>query len=299
MLLKKSGGSDARDPFVFYHEGKFFHCFSQGPGCLWVACATKAEDLLLAQPVCVYRAEPGKPYSCELWAPELHVIDGKCYIYVACDDGNNYNHRMYVLTNHCADPQQPYCMVGKLSDDTDKWAIDATVFRYRGQLYTVWSGWQGDENVCQNLYIAKMSDPTTIASERVQISTPEYDWEKMDCKGGDNQPYINEGPAAYEKDGKLMLLYSASGSWANHYCIGLLELIGENPMDPTHWKKYPTPSLSQEEGWNGPGHCSVTSDGERDLIAFHVFNDGETHGWQRVHAVILPFEIREGKIFLD
>ena len=39
-------------------------------------------------------------YSKELWAPELHIIDGKCYIYVACDNGNNYNHRMYVLENN-------------------------------------------------------------------------------------------------------------------------------------------------------------------------------------------------------
>ena len=74
MLLKNSGGSDARDPFVFYHKGQFYHCFSKGPGCLWVACAREARGLLEAAPVCVYQAEPGKPYSCELWAPELHVM---------------------------------------------------------------------------------------------------------------------------------------------------------------------------------------------------------------------------------
>jgi GH43 family beta-xylosidase len=43
-------------------------------------------------------------YSKELWAPELHFIKGKWYMYFAADDGNNNNHRIYVLENPTADP---------------------------------------------------------------------------------------------------------------------------------------------------------------------------------------------------
>ncbi|MBQ9773597.1 MAG: glycoside hydrolase family 43 protein [Clostridia bacterium] len=298
MLLKKSGGYESRDPFVLYENGRWYHLYTVGAEALYLSAADKPDGLLEAPGVCVFTPEAGTPYSCELWAPELHVLNGKCYIYVACDDGDNYHHRMYVLTNDSAAPQAPYRMLGKLSDASDKWAIDATLFSHRGQLYAVWSGWEGDENVCQDLYIAKMSDPCTVFSERVKISTPEYEWEKMDCDGV-SLPFINEGPCVYEKEGVLRILYSASGSWANNYCIGILTLTGDDPMRADAWVKQPYPALSQADGFNGPGHCSVISDGMRDYIAFHVYDDGARKGWDHVHAVLSPFTIVNGKIVLE
>lgn len=295
--LKESGGYEARDPHITYYRGNYYHCFTKGAAAIYVSKADSVDKLIEAVPVCVYIPESGKAYSKELWAPELHIIDEKCYIYVACDDGNNYNHRMYVLTNDSDEPFSPYHMLGKLSDETDKWAIDGTVFAYKNEWYTIWSGWEGDENVCQNLYIAKMKDPCAVSSPRVMISTPEYEWEKMDCDGI-NYPYINEGPSAYIKDGKLRIIYSASGSWANHYCMGILEFLGGDLLDADQWKKQPFPALSMEDGWNGPGHCSVTTDGQNDYIAFHTYDEGKSKGWSFVHAVICPFKIINGKIVI-
>lgn len=299
MLLKESGGYEARDPSVIYHQGNYYHCFTVNAERICVAHATTIKGLLHAKPICVYVPEENKEYSKELWAPELHVIDGKCYIYVACDNGDNYNHRMYVLGNDSDCPTKPYKMIGKLTDESDKWAIDGTVFEYENERYTVWSGWEGDKNVCQNLYLAKMSNPYTISSPRIKISTPEYAWEKMDCAGdGIGEPFINEGPCAYVKDGKLRLIYSASGSWANHYCMGILEFTGGDLLNANNWKKQPFPALSLDDDYNGPGHCSVFSNGKNDYIAFHVYDDGKTSGWQNVHAVVAPFTIEKGKIIL-
>ena len=297
MLLKRSGGYEARDPWVIYHNGYFYHCFTSNAEKICVTKSLTPEGLLTAEPKVVYIPEENKEYSKELWAPELHVIDGKCYIYVACDDGDNYHHRMYVLENGSNDPTDTYRMAGKVSATTDKWAIDATVFEWKGIRYMMWSGWEGDENVCQNMYIAKMKDPYTICTDRVLISEPEYPWEKMDCDGV-NVPYINEGACAYKKDGKLRIFYSGSHSNWNHYCLGMLTLVGDDPMKRGNWVKYPEPVLSQADGLNGPGHCSVFSDGKTDYIAYHVFDDGKTEGWQNVHAEIFPFELNNGKIIL-
>lgn len=298
MLLKKSGGYEPRDPSVIYHGGVFYHCFCRGASEICIASSEKLCALADAMPVRVYKPEENMPYSKELWAPELHIIDGICYIYVACDDGNNYNHRMYVLTNDSQDPEKPYRMVGKISDDTDKWAIDGTVLQYGGKLYMIWSGWEGEINNCQNIYIAEMSDPFTVSSKRVLISTPEYDWEKKDCIGnGLERPLINEGPFAYVSNGALKgIFFSASGSWANHYCIGFLKYLGGDIMDAESYEKLPTPVLCLDDGWNGPGHCSVFSDGEAEYMAFHTYDEGKSCGWTNVHAIVAPFEMKNGKV---
>ncbi|MCZ4136287.1 alpha-N-arabinofuranosidase, partial [Escherichia coli] len=110
---------------------------------------------------------------CGIWAPELHYINGAWYIYYAKDDGDNVNHRMYVMENTSPDPTQGnWQYKGQITDPTNKWAIDGTVLQTGGQLYFIWSGWEGDTNVRQNLYIAHMSNPWTIDSNRVEIARP-------------------------------------------------------------------------------------------------------------------------------
>jgi GH43 family beta-xylosidase len=59
-----------------------------------------------AQGIQVYNLSTG---LADVWAPELHQIDGQFYIYVAMDDGDNANHRMYVLQGtSTTDPTQPF-----------------------------------------------------------------------------------------------------------------------------------------------------------------------------------------------
>ena len=96
ILLSPSGTFRGRDPWVFAHNGAFYHVFSLLDG-VAIAKADTLEGLKDAEAVRVYTAEPGKPWSLQLWAPEMHRVDGNCYIYLACDDGDNYNHRIYVL----------------------------------------------------------------------------------------------------------------------------------------------------------------------------------------------------------
>ncbi len=112
----------------------------------------------------------GTEYSKELWAPEIHFLQGKWYIYFAADSGNNKDHRMYVLENDAADPLQgEFKFKGKLLTPEDKWSIDGSVFEHHSRLYFIWSGWEGDKNGQQNIYIAGMKDPWTIEGEESTI----------------------------------------------------------------------------------------------------------------------------------
>jgi GH43 family beta-xylosidase len=200
----------------------------------------------------------GSDHAREIWAPELHNIEGHWYVYYAASDGNNRNHRTYVLeADH---PLGPYREVGRIYDPHhDVWAIELTVLDHNDRLYAVWSGWDGpDDGFPQNLYIAPMADPSTIAGERTLISRPEHDWE-MSVKP------INEGPQVLrnpERD-KLFIVYSADASWTTCYKLGLLEWVGGEVTDPSSWRKLARPILT------GGGHGSFVEDDDRLWVVYH------------------------------
>ena len=256
------------DPWIVMQGGYYYYCYSESGG-IRVSKMKNFIELGEAKAERVWTAPGNTIYSKEIWAPELHYLNGEWYIYFAADDGNNDNHKMYVLKGTSQDPTEQFEFVGVISDSSNKWAIDGTVMQYKDELYFVWSGWEGYENIKQDIYIAKMSDPCTISSERVMISTPDLFWEKY----GD--PKINEGPVAISHDGTMHIVYSASASWLNAYCLGLLTLKnGEDPLVAENWVKADRPILRESATVFGPGHCSFTT----------VMNEGEEEIWVVYHA---------------
>jgi GH43 family beta-xylosidase len=79
-----------------------------------------------------------------------------------------------------------------------------------------------------------------------------------------------------EKDGKLCLIYSASGCWSQYYCLGLIEFVGEDfsidaVMNAENWKKSEKAVFSAANKVYGVGHCSFfnSPDGSETWIAYH------------------------------
>lgn len=236
-------------------------------------------ELNEAEQKTIWMPPQSTPYSHELWAPELHFIDQKWYMYFAADDGNNDHHRIYVLENQSADPLKgSWQLKGKVADVTNKWAIDASVFQNKGQLYMIWAGWEGNENGEQNIYIAKLKNPWTVGSNRVKISSPTYDWEKYgDLHDSTPTPHVNvnEGPEILKHNGKIFLVYSASGCWTDYYALGMLtSSVNDNLLDPLSWKKsdHPVFKQSPENSVYAPGHNSFfkSPDGKEDWILYHA-----------------------------
>ncbi len=291
IIINKTYDFSARDPFVTKHNGMYYRCFTKDTESVSISRGKTIEELKTAEAKVIYTPEPGSEFSKELWAPELHIIDGKCYIYVACDDGNNDNHRMCVLGNDSSNPMEPYTLLGKICDTTDRWAIDGTVMKYKGELYFIWAGWEGYENVCQNLYIAKMKSPTELCTERFMISSPELDWELVHREWEVNSPLINEGPFAFTMDGKTYVSYSASSSMCEGYCIALLELTGDNPLNKNNWKKHAKPvQLLPDNVAKGGGHASIICEEDATHIFFHGWDyDEKDIDWNTVctwHGVL-------------
>lgn len=265
-----------QDPWVIQYSNHYYFCQSVRRS-IRVAKADELQHIGDGPWATVWAPSPDTAYSKDLWAPELHYLRGGWYIYLAADDGENRNHRIYVLQGTTQDPQSAFTFKGHLVTRPDRWAIDGTVLQMPGdKLYFIWSGWEGTENVAQNLYIAPMSDPLTISGERVCISKPEREWELH------GRPLINEGPETLWHGTNLFLIYSASGSWGDDYCLGQLTWTGGDVLNPASWSKKSDPVFSRTAAVFGPGHCSFVKspDGREDWIVYHSAKH-KGAGWNR------------------
>ena len=262
------------DPWVIKKDSFYYYTHTLG-GSIALWRTTKMSDLKDAPKFTVWTAPATGDYSHDIWAPELHYINSKWYLYFAADNGDNATHRIYVLENASADPLAgTWTFKGKVADSTaDKWAIDASEFDMNGQLYLLWSGWAGDVDGRQDIYIARMSDPWTISGSRVLLSSPTNNWERV---GGPT--YVNEAPEALKNAaGNLFLTYSASGCWTDNYCLGLLTLQpGTDPLIAANWSKSTGPVFSENDasGAYGPGHNGFfkSADGTEDWLLYHANN---------------------------
>ena len=270
---------DGADPWVYKHtDGNYYMTKTTGNNItLWRSKTLTGLDA--GDSKVVFTPPATGPNSQDIWAPELHWINNAWYLYYAADDGVNDNHRMYVLRNTSADPMSgTWTDLGKIYDaSNDRWAIDGTVLDLNGKLYFIWSGWPGTTNTTQNLYIAPMDTPSHISGSRVQISAPTYSWETV------GSPTVNEGPEVIVHNGVISLVYSASGSWTDSYCLGLLMASTTSDLlNPASWTKRSTPVFQSGNGIYGPGHASFTTspNGTEDWIVYHAARY-QGAGWTR------------------
>jgi GH43 family beta-xylosidase len=262
---------------MIFHEGYYYYCESRNHQRICIrrskTIATIGDDL----GACVWSAPSFGPNSNAIWAPELHLFDGKWFIYFAADNGKNKHHRMWVLQSQGADPLGPYHCCGQL--ETEGWAIDGTVLTTEQGRFLIWSGWPGRRNGQQNLYIAPMRDPLTVSGSRILLATPDEPWERIAMP-------ICEAPQILKRDGRIFLVYSASGSWTVDYCLGLLVNRGGDVLDPRSWTKHGPVFQKTDDVW-GVGHCSfVTSPCQtEDWIVYHS-KSSQSAGWvdRDVHA---------------
>lgn len=262
------------DPWVIWWKGAYYYSNSTGDN-LTLRKTADLTELRNAEPKVIWTPEPGHPWSKEIWAPELHRWGNKWYIYFAADAGDNASHRIYVVENDSDDPiAGKWKFKGKISDPSDRWAIDPTTFELRGQHYLVWSGWQGANDGEQDLFIAHMRNPWTIDSQRTLISRPTYPWEEHGDLPG-RHVNVNEGPEFIAHANKMFIVFSASGCWTDFYALGALEAkLDANPMDAASWTKIDHPLLSTDPGSQafGPGHNGFfkSPDGKQDWIIYHA-----------------------------
>jgi GH43 family beta-xylosidase len=203
--------------------------------------------------------------SRNVWAPEMHFINNKWYVYFTASDGEYKNQRMLVLENSSPDPlEDTWVYKGQVvGTSTQYGSIDGNIFENNGTMYFMWT----DMEYGNKIYVASMSDPWTLSSEGVMISKAEHSWEFVNGN-------TNEGTAVLKRNGRIFVTYSANDCSVDDYAVGLLTALDTSDLlDPASWTKSSEPVFvrNDEENVFGPGHNSFTTsyDGTEDWIVYH------------------------------
>jgi GH43 family beta-xylosidase len=267
------------DPCIYRHSDGYYYFTASVPEYdrIELRRARTIGGLTASEPVVIWTKHTTGIMSGYVWAPEIHYISGKWYIYFSAgSDDAPFAQRLYVLENASDNPLEgSWEEKGRIYTAWDTFSLDATTFAHAGSQYLVWA--QEDPSVQGNssLFISKMANPWTLEGEQILLTRPDYEWETIGYR-------VNEGPAVMKKNGRVLLTYSASAT-DHHYCMGLLTAPDDsNLLDPGSWTKSPVPvfTTSEENGQYGPGHNSftVTADGTQDLLVYHARNYKEIEG---------------------
>ncbi|MGN0485722.1 MAG: family 43 glycosylhydrolase [Acutalibacteraceae bacterium] len=232
--------------------------------------AKTVAELASAEEHTVWQAHSDGAMARHIWAPELHLIGGKWYIFFAAADKEDIWHiRPYVLRCCGEDPVRDQWeemgMMRACADDPisfTNFSLDMTYFSHRGEHFLIWAQILNDSS----LFMARIDPekPWQLKEKPILLSKPEYDWEKVVHR-------VNEGPSVLKTDKKVYIFFSASGTGAE-YCIGRLSADADaDLMNPESWHKEKEPVLSTSdlEGEAGPGHNSFVTDENGDLLLIY------------------------------
>ncbi len=237
--------------------------------------ARRLEELAEAEEVTIWRAGDATVSHRFIWAPELHFIGGRWYVFYAgsCDKGNRWAFDCHVLQCDSADPYTgTWTERGKFQKRSDDafsftgFSLDMTYFEAAGRSYVIWA--QHNEEKVSCLYLGEVTreEPWKLISLPVLLTKPEYDWEKV-------RYAVNEGPAVLQHNGRIFVCFSASGT-GPEYCVGALEAREDsNLLERASWRKYEKPLLTSEDLTDeyGPGHNSFTKDENgNDVFVYHA-----------------------------
>lgn len=226
--------------------------------------------LATAEERVLWRHLASGPLSGFIWAPELHLIDGKWIMYFAAGPSGGgedvFRIRTWAVVCDGPDPMTGnWNVLGQFEAPWDSFNLDSTVFVHKGKRYFIWAQREPGIETNSNLYIAPLASPLKLGGPPARLTVPTLDWEIRGFK-------VNEGAAVLARNGRLFMTYSASATDAR-YVLGMLTASEDaDILNPASWTKSPVPVFESSSLTSvyGPGHNSFTIDEYgRDVLVYH------------------------------
>lgn len=293
------------DPSILYYKEKFY-LLGTGERSVSFRVSDTIDGLFTAEPIEVYKIPDSDTEHSNMWAPELHIINGIPYVFTTVGKHQWYTVRSHVLrcTGDPANPndwEAPRLVLKPDGTELNEKGIslDMTYFCVDGVHYVMWSNriilGEGDSygSIYEpaDIHIATIDpdEPWQLTTNPVQIIRPKYGWDRMATE-------VDEGPYMIRNGDDLFVSISGSSTGLSHlYCVGLLHAKrGNNLLSSDGWDWLPYPVLTKESVENelGPGHNNFVKDPDSgdDLMIYHAVPgshsaepSGRRMGIRRVH----------------
>jgi GH43 family beta-xylosidase len=290
---------DRADPCIAKWNGKFYFIATNdadGNHTLYMREADTIPGLVDAAEVLILDSGTYEDIGGLLWAPEFHIIEDDLYVFHAATPGEFYREESHVMKLRrggnplcAADWSRPRRVVKKdgtyLCEAGKTISLDMTNFKWNEEYYVAWSQRQFlPVDLGAWIYIAKVDpgEPWKLITDPVLLSKPDYGW-------ANNHIFVEEGPFALIRGGKLFLTFAGALIDAT-YVVGLLTADqGADLLNPDSWTKgnYPLLTSRSVPGEYGPGHNSYVTDDDGTVWNVYHARPGiegpRSSGLRRVH----------------
>lgn len=131
------------DPSIYRHTDGYYYFTATAPGYdrIELRRAATLQGLASAPAQVIWTRHTTGVMGAHIWAPEIHHIDGKWYIYFAAGEAEQvWAIRMYVLENASANPLEgTWAEKGQIKTNWESFSLDATTFEHNDIRYLVWA----------------------------------------------------------------------------------------------------------------------------------------------------------------
>ena len=151
------------DPYVYRHSDGTYYFTASVPAydSIVLRKSHSLNGLSTSAETVIWKKHASGPMSAHIWAPELHYLENKWYIYFAAGNAESPWHiRPYIL--ECAD-EDPLPgtwvengMIQPAEGDDfsfQAFSLDATILENKGKYYYIWAEKVGVGKQISNLYI--------------------------------------------------------------------------------------------------------------------------------------------------
>lgn len=284
------------DPQILLRN-ETYYCYATSHGrgfCVW----TSRDLYSFSEPQLCFFADDSHWADRDFWAPEVVYHEGRFVMHYSARMKRSGSLRIGVAVSDS--PLGPFVDVQNAPMfDLGYATIDGSVFKYNGENYFYYSR-DCSENVIDGvhtsqLYCVRLDETLThTVGGHVLVTTPTYGWELLSLPGN----FIwNEGPALIERNGKIIMNYSANSYASNDYSICIA--TADSPMGPFTKSEKANPVLRSRENLFGAGHNAFFRDASGELMtSFHVQTNSEKpSGNRRVCIGKVSFTERDGVLY--
>lgn len=271
------------DPVAIQYEGHYYFMATDdehGQRMLKIRRTDTLASVASAEDHVILSANDSGERSGCFWAPELHKIGDRLFLFFACGSPHWYTVQSHVMeligndplnANHWSMPMRCKKKDGDNLID-DGITLDMTVLNLPCGSYAIWAQrmmhMEENEMGSSDLYIAQIDPqkPWQQISESALLRQCLFSWERIGTE-------VLEGPFVLRRQNTVYLTYAAA--LIDHtYCVGMMQIAeSSDPLDMASWQtnSYPLVHRYSVPTQIGAGHNSFVQDGYgNDLLMIHA-----------------------------